>query len=52
MWAYVTVPNASDVIVLSYNGNASNDDFTIWRTYNTTSFSPVAIAESPDVLPA
>jgi RHS repeat-associated protein len=47
-YAYVTVPNASDVVVLHYNGNASNDDFTISTTYNTTSFTPVSIAESPD----
>lgn len=48
VYAYVTVPNASDVVVLRYNGSSSNDDFTISRTYNTTNFTPTAIAESPD----
>lgn len=48
MYAYVTVPNKSDVIVLKYTGNPSGDDFTITTTYTTTSFTPVAITESAD----
>jgi YVTN family beta-propeller protein/YD repeat-containing protein len=48
MYAYVTIPNKSDVVVLEYTDNSSGDDFTIWTTYTGTSFTPDSITESPD----
>jgi YVTN family beta-propeller protein/YD repeat-containing protein len=47
MYAYVTIPNKSDVVVLEYNGVVGDDDFVVSTTYTTSSFTPVAIAESP-----